>query len=172
MTTFLITSHANGGVRGLTMKGQRLGDGEEMIEFERRFALDCGTELVVMHEFEVPTQAVIGGGPSVLDWDEAKRVADAFWAGHDAPRLPNDWRGCPIHNGDYHDRINVVSMGDLHSHEPSGVVLGTREQIEELRVELKGQPFWLDEVAVMTPDGVREDLISYRDACKGEGSHE
>lgn len=87
MTAFLITSHANGCRRGLTMKGQRLGDGEDLLEFERQFARYCGTELVVMHEFEVPTQAANGPGPSLPDWDEANRIADAFWAGYDAAGL-------------------------------------------------------------------------------------
>lgn len=164
MTTFLITSHVDGGVRGLTMKGQKLGDAGDMIEFERRFAQDCGTDLVVMHEFEVPTQATSGPGPSLLDWDEAKRVAEAFWAGHDAPRLKGGRRGCPVHQGSLHERVHVASSGDMSDHAPCALVLGSANEIVELTGILKNQPdrgLWLEEVPLATAQEFIDSFVNY-----------
>lgn len=160
MAKFQITVRSDGGVRSLFMEGQRLTADELLIDAERRWAQEDGSELMVMHEFELE------GDPSLLLWEAAKGRFEAFWAGYDAPRLPNDWRGCPVHDGDYHDRAHVVSMGDLHSHEPVAVALGSRLEIEALREDLKRAGdglcgLWLDEVPVLDIEGVRRDFINY-----------
>lgn len=93
MTWFQITSHRDDRVRGLMIKGQMLVDGRTTIlEYEQDFARSCGTELVVMHEFEVKVDS--DDRPTwLVRLDEAKRISDAFWMGYDACREGRLWKG-------------------------------------------------------------------------------
>jgi hypothetical protein len=151
MTTFLITSHADGGVHGLTIKGQRLGDGEDMLEFERKFAIECGTKLIVMHEFDVTEPD--GSGAALLHWDEAKRITEAFWAGHAA-------------RGHRHldERVHVASSGDMSDHAPCALVLGFADEIARLTAILKDRPdrgLWLEEVPLATAQEFIDSFVNY-----------
>jgi hypothetical protein len=106
MTRFVITSHADGGCRSITIKDQPMGDGKTLqLDFERELARELKTELVVMHEFELEGEA------TVCQWSEAVRVFEAYWAGHDAPRLRDDWRGCPWHSGELHAAADALPRG-------------------------------------------------------------
>ncbi len=160
MTVFQITSHADGGCRGLSIKGHEAFPGKPLLEHEREFAQASGTELVLMTEFEVP------GGPCHLQWDVAKQLAEMFWRGYDADRLRDDWRGCPVHNGDLHGEIRVVidrSTIDVGAMSDSAVAViadPDHEAVVQLESRIERSPgYYLEQVPVMTARQVLTEII-------------